>query len=224
MALGSCHTCIKYLMFGFNFLFWLLGCAMLGVGIWILVDDDFEQYTKGVEEFSLIITAAYIAIVIGIIIMVIGFLGCCGAIRESQVMLALFFACLFVIFVALLGVAIYMIVAKDGFKQTVSKVLEKRVQQTCNGDESATNFMKTIQDNFQCCGGNGLQDYSPTSCLHQLTCDTRFDTTGCTGTFSDWLSKNLVVVAGVMFGIALILIIGMLFSMILCCAIRDIHA
>jgi hypothetical protein len=27
--------------------------------------------------------------VIGIIIMVIGFLGCCGAIRESQVMLAL---------------------------------------------------------------------------------------------------------------------------------------
>ena len=161
---------------------------------------------------------------IGIIIMVIGFLGCCGAIRESQVMLALFFACLFVIFVALLSVAIYMIVAKDGFKQTVSKVLEKRVEQTCNGDESATNFMKTIQDNFQCCGGNGLQDYSPTSCLHQLTCDTRFDTTGCTGTFSDWLSKNLVVVAGVMFGIALILIIGMLFSMILCCAIRDIHA
>jgi len=62
---------------------------MLGVGIWILVDDDFEKYTKGVEEFSLINTAAYVAIVIGIIIMVIGFLGCCGAIRESQVMLAL---------------------------------------------------------------------------------------------------------------------------------------
>ena len=62
---------------------------MLGVGIWILVDDDFEQYTKGVDEFTLIITAAYIAIVIGIIIMVIGFLGCCGAIRVSQVMLAL---------------------------------------------------------------------------------------------------------------------------------------
>lgn len=25
MALGSCHTCIKYLMFAFNFLFWVSG-------------------------------------------------------------------------------------------------------------------------------------------------------------------------------------------------------
>lgn len=197
---------------------------MLGVGIWILVDDEFEKYTEGVGEFALIHTAAYVAIVIGVIIMVIGFLGCCGAIRENQVMLALFFACLFVIFVALLGVAIYMIVAKDGFKQTVSTVLKQKVEETCKGNEAATNFMKTIQDNFQCCGANGLTDYSPTGCAHPMICDSILDTKGCTERFTEWLSKNLIVVAGVMFGIALILILGMLFSMILCCAIRDINA
>ena len=62
---------------------------MLGVGIWILVDDEFDRYTEGVDDFSLLFTAAYVVIIVGVIIMVIGFLGCCGAIRDNQVMLAL---------------------------------------------------------------------------------------------------------------------------------------
>lgn len=66
---------------------------MLGVGIWILVDDEFDKYTDGVDEFSLLYTAAYVVIVVGIIIMVIGFLGCCGAIRENQIMLVLVSIC-----------------------------------------------------------------------------------------------------------------------------------
>ncbi|XP_052066529.1 CD9 antigen-like [Mytilus californianus] len=224
MPLGSCHTCIKYLMFGFNFLFWLLGCAMLGVGIWILVDDEFDKYTDGVDEFSLLYTAAYVVIVVGIIIMVIGFLGCCGAIRENQIMLVLFFACLFIIFCALLGIGIYMIVAKDGFRNVVSEVLKKKVKDTCDGNEDATNFMQVIQENFKCCGADGLTDYAPTSCAHPMICEAIFDTKGCTTIFSEWIKKNFVVVAGVLFGIALILILGMVFAMILCCAVRDIHA
>lgn len=67
----------------------LLGCAILAVGIWILVGDNFNKYVDGAEEFAFLQTGAYILIVIGVVIMVIGFLGCCGAIRESQVMLGL---------------------------------------------------------------------------------------------------------------------------------------
>ncbi|CAG2193068.1 CD9 [Mytilus edulis] len=151
--------------------------------------------------------------------MVIGFLGCCGAIRENQIMLVLFFACLFIIFCALLGIGIYMIVAKDGFQNVVSEVLKKKVTGTCDGDNEDTNFMQ-----FQCCGANGLTDYLPTSCAHPMICEALFDTTGCTAKFSEWIKKNFVVVAGVLFGIALILILGMVFAMILCCAVRDIHA
>lgn len=87
-------------MFAFNFLFWLLGCVILGIGIWIKVDPTTisdlakedaqlqkffdELHTANYESFG-----AYVLIAVGSIIMVIGFLGCCGAIRESQCMLVL---------------------------------------------------------------------------------------------------------------------------------------
>lgn len=69
------------------FLLQLLGCAMLGVGIWLLVSDDFTKYSDADDNLSFIYTGAYILVAIGGLIMIIGFLGCCGAIRESQCML-----------------------------------------------------------------------------------------------------------------------------------------
>jgi len=64
-----------------------MGCALLGVGIWVRVDENFKQYVESSENFSFLYSGAITLIVIGIVVMVIGFLGCCGAIRESQCML-----------------------------------------------------------------------------------------------------------------------------------------
>ena len=69
--------------------FQLLGCAILGVGIWVRVDENFGKYVNNSNHFDLLYTGAYIFIVVGILIMVVGFLGCCGAIRENQCMLGL---------------------------------------------------------------------------------------------------------------------------------------
>ena len=65
----------------------LLGCAILGVGIWLRVDPNVAKYVNHAEEINVFYTLAYVLMAIGIVIMVIGFLGCCGAIRESQCML-----------------------------------------------------------------------------------------------------------------------------------------
>ena len=69
--------------------FQLLGCAILGVGIWVRVDPNFKQYVDNSESFNYLYACAYILIVVGVIVMVVGFLGCCGAIRESQCMLSM---------------------------------------------------------------------------------------------------------------------------------------
>ena len=84
------HTYITLSLFSPNipFIFQLLGCAILGVGIWVRVDPNFEEYVKGSDTFNYLYVGAYILIVVGLVIMVIGFLGCCGAIRESQCMLS----------------------------------------------------------------------------------------------------------------------------------------
>ena len=77
--------------------FQLLGCAVLGIGIWIKVDPNtFHEYSSNknfasfldeLNTVSYLSIGAYVLIAVGSVIMLIGFLGCCGAIRESQCML-----------------------------------------------------------------------------------------------------------------------------------------
>lgn len=206
-------------MFAFNFLFWLLGCAILGVGIWIRVDPSFQKYAGEGEGFNYLYTGAYILIAVGAVIMVIGFLGCCGAIRESQCMLATFFVFLFLIFAVLLGVGIWSVYMKDSLENEVSTVLNDRVAKY-KTDQASQEFMDNIQINFNCCGADkGLEDYgasnAPASCMESSY------NKPCTKELFAFFSENMVIIAGVAIGIGVVMLLGMVFSMMLCCAIRE---
>lgn len=216
--LGGCYSCIKYLMFAFNFLFWLLGCAILGVGIWVRVDKNFKEYIDGSESFNVLYTAAYILIAVGAIIMVIGFLGCCGAIRESQCMLATFFIFLFIIFIVLLGAGIWAIVQKQSLKDAVEKALVENVRNYYEND-AAKNFMDSIQESFECCGAKGAQDYVLKAGARP-PCKIATMTQGCNEKLFAYLRDNMVIVAGVAIGIGVVMLLGMTLSCCLCCAIR----
>ncbi len=71
-------------------LFQIVGGVILGVGIWSLVDDNALKlmHVASVDsDDDLIRGAAITFVVIGAIVFVTGFLGCCGAMRESSCML-----------------------------------------------------------------------------------------------------------------------------------------
>lgn len=221
MALGSCYTCIKYLMFAFNFLFWLLGCAILGVGIWLRVDPNVSKYVNHAEEINVFFTLAYVLMAVGIVIMIIGFLGCCGAIRESQCMLGAFFILLFVIFAILLGFGIWAVVEKDVLKDQVGDMLDRAVKDYNNEDGKSREFIDMVQSTFHCCGARlGGRDFEDTNNVPD-TCEARYNATPCEDKFFDWIAEHLIIVAGVAIAIAIVLILGMIFSMVLCCALRD---
>ena len=77
----------------------LLGCTIVVIGIWILVDPHsilsrqqhsntaFHQFLDDSSHFGYQTVAAYLLIVVGVVVIVIGFLGCCGALRHSEWML-----------------------------------------------------------------------------------------------------------------------------------------
>lgn len=72
----------------------LAGAAILGVGIWVKVDGGsifglLQKLDNAPAELSQILNVGYLLIAIGAILLVIGFLGCCGAVRESRCMLML---------------------------------------------------------------------------------------------------------------------------------------
>ena len=67
----------------------LIGCALLAVGIWAKVEEkSLADLIKDEDIATSLNVYAWIVIVVGAVILILGFLGCCGAIRESQCMLA----------------------------------------------------------------------------------------------------------------------------------------
>lgn len=61
----------------------LTGCGLVALGIWLNVDRD---EWEGISDFNYT-SVANVAIAAGAVIMVVAFLGCCGAITENKTML-----------------------------------------------------------------------------------------------------------------------------------------
>ena len=66
----------------------LAGLAIFAIGIWIAVDPSIKDKLGGGEPLEYLHIGAYVIIAIGAFIALVGFLGCCGAMKESQCMLA----------------------------------------------------------------------------------------------------------------------------------------
>jgi len=63
--------------------------VLLGIGIWLKVDErSVASLIKNEEAMSQLGNLAWAIIVIAAVVIILGFLGCCGAIRENQCMLA----------------------------------------------------------------------------------------------------------------------------------------
>lgn len=58
---------------------------MLGIGIWVMVDPT--GFREIVAANPLLITGAYILLAMGGLLFLLGFLGCCGAVRENKCLL-----------------------------------------------------------------------------------------------------------------------------------------
>ncbi|XP_064637786.1 tetraspanin-18B-like [Lineus longissimus] len=155
MAVGCCANFVKYTLFVFNLLIFIGGVALLAAGVWVAVDTSGATATLasflGSSSYA---TAAYVLIVCGAVILILGFLGCCGAIRESRCLLGTFFALVLLIFLVLLVGAILAFV----FKDTVTSFLKTSMEQSLKekygvaGEQGSTDAWNAAQENFQCCG------------------------------------------------------------------------
>ncbi|XP_039618134.1 tetraspanin-8-like [Polypterus senegalus] len=208
--MAGVSSCMKYSMFFFNFLFWVAGCIILGVSIWLRVNKNNQIVSSDIPAVNLLIA-------IGSIIMVLGFLGCCGAIRESRCMLLLFFIGLLLIFLLLVAAGIVGIVYKSKVEDGVKEALKGYVPITSQ-TEDIQNAMNSLQSEAKCCGiFNGASDWGnavPDSCKCQLpnNCTTSGTTTVYKLTCGDYIiqqmQNNMIIVLGVAFGLA-ILMVGM---------------
>lgn len=154
--------CLKYLLFVFNFVFWIAGIVIFGVGIWSRIKaKDFDSL---LGESGSMASAANIMIAAGIFVMVIGFVGCCGAWKENRVLLVVYFILLILIFVLEIAAGILAYRRKDELQTALAKNIEKVVDHDYQkGDTAAqkslTKAIDWFQVNVDCCGTESADEW-----------------------------------------------------------------
>uniref|UniRef100_G1L1P5 Tetraspanin n=1 Tax=Ailuropoda melanoleuca TaxID=9646 RepID=G1L1P5_AILME len=166
---GDCLSCMKYLMFVFNFFIFLGGACLLGIGIWVMVDPT--GFREIVAANPLLITGAYILLAMGGLLFLLGFLGCCGAVRENKCLLLFFFLFILIIFLAELSAAILAFIFRENLtREFFTKELTKHYQGNNDTDVFSATW-NSVMITFGCCGVNGPEDFRFASVFRLLTLD-----------------------------------------------------
>jgi len=152
--MGFCSSFAKYILIGFNFLFWIVGAILLGVGIWALVDKDAAELLKVIEYESALRASAITLITVGSLVFFVAFFGCFGACRESACMLMTYAIIVGVllgiqVIAGILGAVFKDRILAEAHTQLNATVYEEYGQQ---GYETATDGWNHIQRYFGCCG------------------------------------------------------------------------
>ncbi|KAM4588254.1 tetraspanin-2a [Odontesthes bonariensis] len=205
--------CVKYLLFAFNFIFWLSGLLVLAVGLWLRFDPDTVELLTGDDAPDTFYIAVYILLGAGGLMMVVGFFGCFGAVRESQCLLASFFACLLIIFGAEITAGVFGFMNKEQIAEDIHKFYKSSLAD--DSDLNRTAIALIYHKTLNCCGSIS-QDTSEALCAN-----TPEDTPDCRTAIIDFFDEKLHIIGYIGIGVAGVVIIGMIFSMVLCCVIRN---
>ncbi|XP_073321262.1 CD151 antigen-like [Pagrus major] len=241
----TCGTiCLKYLLFAFNFLFWLAGGVVMAVGVWTLVEKSDYISLLSSKTYA---ASAYILVLAGAIVMVTGVLGCCATFKEQRRLLRVYFVLLLCIFLLeiLAGVLAYIYYQQlnEELKQNLRETMTQKYQQ--NTHEQITRAVDKLQQEFKCCGSNISSDWAesvwirsrdangrmvPDSCCKTPTelCGRRDHPSniykvegGCITKLETFILDHLKIIGAVGVGIACVQIIGMVFT---CCLYRSLKA
>ncbi|XP_028828322.1 tetraspanin 34a [Denticeps clupeoides] len=235
-----CSGLLKIIMFIFNGIIFVAGAAILGLGIWVAVDSSsllgFLDHIEGAPpELAQLANVGYLLIGVGGVLVLMGFLGCCGAVRESRCMLLTFFIIVLIIFLAEVAGAVVILVFQPVFNKLLEDIGEKVVQSigTSYGeDQGFTDLWNSTMDQLNCCGYYNYTDFSgspfvtdykayPVQCCSagdswcSVDSAKLSDVEGCFPRLVRLLEDNAGIVGGVALGICAIEIAAMIVSMTL---------
>ncbi|XP_037717872.1 23 kDa integral membrane protein [Drosophila subpulchrella] len=212
---------VKYILFIFNLL-----CSICGILLIVFGGLLFSK-VHNIDDFAEALRTQQVPvtmIILGTIILLISWFGCCGAIRESYCMSMTYSILLFVLMIGQLALVIYIWVQKDQLLKIMGDVVEKAwAHRTRRSD-----YMDALQISMKCCGRNNYSDYSfqgkfPASC-----CDNTNNCSqgtvykrGCKDAFVDFWDGNSEIIKYSGLVIAAIEFVGFVFACCLANSIRN---
>ncbi|XP_060603796.1 CD82 antigen-like [Ruditapes philippinarum] len=248
MAEGKVASCSRYILIILNLIFLITGILLLGMGIWIVASDKAMDTVK--EKFHLtvnvgtLLSIGYAIIGVGSFMFLVGFCGCCGAIRESAIMIGVYIIFMVVLLCGELAATVYTALEKSSIETKIRQQLLSDVENYNN--KSNLDF---VQAKFECCGADNYTNYRnsiyftsddsmttfvPDSCCKSdgnkgpvdreacqsaaksgLPNDNLF-TTGCFNIIKGLIEDNSAILIGITAGIIVIELLGIVFAVFLC--------
>jgi len=237
---------------------------LLGVGIWLVVDKSsipsllnvlqslsvqLSDDTNKVLNTNTVQLAAYILIAAGAIILVISFLGCCGACLDSKCLLTMYSIFLIIVLSLEIAAVVYAVVARTKFEEESEHLMVSSIKDLygVGGNTSvATVSWNAVMHDFQCCGARDYEDFEdskwkrdsaqpgapfPPACCKKpdmyrecQTLPSQYSNykAGCFEKIRSWIKDHLKIILGVAIGVAVAQLFGIVLSIYLCCSISPV--
>lgn len=153
---NCCESLVKYFMIFWNILFFFAGCILIGFGIWSQVGA--KDYLNFLGD-NYVNTPIFL-IIVGGIIFVIAFFGCCGAWMEKRWMINTYAVFLGIILVAQIGAGIAAYMLKGDLNTEVVNNMNKGMMNYGKeGSDGVTHTWDLVQSKLHCCGVEGMDDW-----------------------------------------------------------------
>ncbi|XP_023169427.1 tetraspanin-33 [Drosophila hydei] len=157
-------SCVKYMIFILNFMFWLFGGLLLGIGVYAfkIKWEESNGWVKLENIYDVILNISLVMIITGIVIFVVSFAGCLGALRENTCLLKFYSLCLLIFFLMEMAIAIICFVFPQNMNSFLEDQFTDKIIHSYRDDPDLQNFIDFAQKEFQCCGlsNAGYQDWS----------------------------------------------------------------
>ncbi|XP_037588847.1 tetraspanin-17 isoform X2 [Cebus imitator] len=230
--------CGKYFLFGFNIVFWVLGALFLAIGLWAWGEKGVLSNISALTDLGGL-DPVWLFMVVGGIMSVLGFAGCIGALRENTFLLK------FDWIRDQLNLFINNNVKAYRDDIDLQNLIDFAQEYwSCCGARGPNDWNLNIYFNctdlnpsrercgvpFSCCVRDPAEDVLNTQCGYDVRLKLELEqqgfihTKGCVGQFEKWLQDNLIVVAGVFVGIALLQIFGICLAQNLVSDIKAVKA
>ncbi|XP_074600323.1 tetraspanin-33-like [Brevipalpus obovatus] len=155
--------CVKYSLFFFNLVFWLIGGCLMGLGAWSFLEEypetDLKKF-QNIADFFVHISLALI--ILGMIVFWMSFAGCLGALRENLCFLKLYSLMLLLLFIGEIVLSTVAFIFPNNVSYFLKDILSKDPIMKYRDDTNLQNLIDVVQTNFKCCGisDQGYKDWS----------------------------------------------------------------
>lgn len=158
----GCYKFLIWMMIIFNVIVFFGGGLLLGAGVWIKVDGSSFTRILGPDLAVHFVNVGYFCIAAGGLLLLLGFLGCAAAWKESKCMLMTFFAIVLIIFIAEVAAGIAALL----YGSLVASLLQGQAVKSIKEDygqpgpkQVITDAWNAIMQQFQCCGFTNYTDF-----------------------------------------------------------------